>query len=79
MVPWRLKHDAETGPGAGSKAKDIEGGGEDKKKKRIRVISIQVCKKRRKRSAGNVLFRRVRASLSQKLMVPSEPQVENVP
>ena len=40
MVPWRLKQLAETGPGAGSKAKDIEEGGEGKKKKRIRVISI---------------------------------------
>ena len=38
MVPWRLKQLAETGPGAGSKAKDIEGGGEGKKKKGYELL-----------------------------------------
>ena len=44
-----------------------------------RVISIKVCRGYVSGEAGDVLFRRVRASLSQKLIVPSEPQVENVP
>ena len=74
IVPVRLKHVAAIGPGAGSKA--VSGIGQSDKS-----VHRSKCREseRREEKRGNALFRRVRASLSQKLMVPSEPQVENVP
>lgn len=55
----RLKHVATTGPGAGSKAADDN---------LLALFSLN-----RRTTSCHVLFRRVRASLSQKLIVPSEP------
>ena len=74
MVFRQLKHMVETDLGAGSKDEDVETRGEEKKL----VVGYEyvglseIC-------GDNVLSRRVRISLSQKLMVLLEPQVEKAP
>ena len=57
--PFRLNADEETGPGRGSNA--------------VTTINKKVHKT--KRGQREVLFSRVRESLSQKLIVPSDPVV----
>ena len=59
MVPVRLKHVAVIGPGAGSNAA---------KKK-----NHDIMRRCRYMDVEDILFSLVRASLSQKLIVPSEP------
>ena len=64
----------ETDLGAGSKDEDVETRGEEKKLVvRYEYVGLsEIC-------GDNVLSRRVRISLSQKLMVLLEPQVEKAP